>query len=105
MLPEDIINVYKSGFPNDKVEILNKNSIIAKKDKFIIVIKYKKNKLSVKSDFNLTHPLILSFVIIGIFLGVIPLLLLAIVFYTIYRKKLRKLSTQTFEYLKNNGIK
>jgi uncharacterized membrane protein len=80
MLPEDIINVYKSGFPNDKVEILNKNSIIAKKDKFIIVVKYKKNKLSVKSDFNLTHPLIFSFVILGILLGVITLLLFTIVF-------------------------
>ncbi len=104
MLPEDIINIYKSGFPDDKVKILNKNSILVKKDMFIVVVKYKKNKLSVKSDFNLTHPLILSFVIIGILLGVIPLLLFTIVFYIIYGRKLKELSTQTYEYLKNNGI-
>jgi len=96
----DLLNNY---FPEYKIKIQNKTTLLAVKGKIMTVVRIRQNKLTVHGDLYTKDPVILVLVILGILSGVIGVFIILGILYIIFAKAIKSQKNKVYSLLKENA--
>jgi len=90
-------------FPDCKIKILNKSTVIVTKGKVLSVLRIKKDKLTINGDLNTKDPVVMILIVLGILCGVIGVIIFAGILYIIYAKAINLHKNNVYTLLKDNA--
>ena len=83
---DDVFQQLVSAFPDKKVTMLNKSTIMVSSGKVMAVARLKKDKIKINGDLNTKDPLNIAMIALGIILGFVGVFLIFGILYIIFAK-------------------
>lgn len=86
---QDISDKLTGLYPDLKIDKINNSTLYVRKKKIVGIIRKKKNNVSIHGDLNFKNPLIMFFICFGVLLTIVGIIIVLIILYIVYGKKIK----------------
>lgn len=100
---KSLFDLLTNLFPDCKIKILNKSTLLVTKGKIMSVVRIKKDRLTIHGDLNTKDPLVMILLVLGIISGLVGVILFASILYIIYAKAIKLHKNKVYSLLKENA--